>query len=429
MMYFWHHQATVSGAPVAFAKHVNGTWRNCIANARAWRVNYGVNAGEFRAKMYDCHAGGHSFLGDAGLGAVGCRMERCKAIGTWDLYGGGSGGGSFGGCSNFGVNIDAASVFVECEAGNKSFALGKSNAGTFIRCRGGENCFGATVDAVNIGEFSGYAEDCVAGKGSFGGRAAAAATGKCTGTLVRCISRGSELPLRLEGATIEGCLLTTGTINQDGVTLLNSGSRVHDSTILVVEGGTGVPISGNGLTVSAAGNRHNNRSASATGLGPNVTNTGAGEPSAILAMTDVATSTRATPADVKTQVLPGSLTVAFPTFTLTGASTQPFDLAEGAAVDVALVIQDASKEAVDLTDAHLRFRVFVRGYDEEVFNLDSETGGITITDAEAGQALLQFSAENLATPGRYRYECWDVVGPTLYAKGDFVVRTTVGPGS
>jgi len=148
-----------------------------------------------------------------------------------------------------------------------------------------------------------------------------------------------------------------------------------------------------------------------------------------LAHLDAAVSSRAAPDDVVTQVLPGTLQVTFPTFTLTGASTQPFDLAEGAAVDVALVFQDSGGNAVDLTDAHLRFRVFERGDDDEVFALDSETGGITITDAEAGQAVLEFSAEDLATPGRYRYEFWETGGPTLYAKGDFVVRATLGPGS
>ena len=83
--------------------------------------------------------------------------------------------------------------------------------------------------------------------------------------------------MRLEGATLEGCLLTTATVNEHGVVLLDSLSRITNSTILVVEGGTGVPINAaSALSVSAVGNRYNNRAAAVSGLGANVTNVGAG---------------------------------------------------------------------------------------------------------------------------------------------------------
>jgi len=263
-MTFWRDRGGGSEKfPVGAENHFSGTWFSCVANGWAYRQSFG-STGDFRPVMYDCHGGKNAFIGDQGNGAVGARLERCRA-----------GIQSFGGCASYGVPIDADSVLIDCTAGERSFALGKACAGTFIRCRGGDTSFGATVSQYYVGEFSGHAEDCYAGKNSFGGRkAGVGANGKCTGELLRCRSVGSDLALRLEGAKIRECLLTTTAQDEDGVVLVGGLSKILDTTILVFLGGTGVPINddGSARSVVCAHCRLNNATSDADGVGPNVTN-------------------------------------------------------------------------------------------------------------------------------------------------------------
>jgi hypothetical protein len=296
-MYFWHKAPAYSDsiglpirAPVGFAKHVKGIWRNCIANACAWRVGYDVaDAGQFSPTMYDCEAGVYSWIGDYVTGhrgthtATNCRLERCKCVGTSDYLGATNGAGAFGGCGAWGCPIDSSCVFIDCEGGDRCGALGETNAGTWIRFRGGNYCLGAATTSRTNG-FSGYAEDCVCGVNSFGS-SVYTTKGSMSGTLKRCVSLGSFTALRVSSGIIEDCLLSVAQNNVDCITLLDSNSHVNGSTLLVVEGGTGVAINAaSALNVSAVNNRYNNKAASATGLGANVTNTGAsttGVPSAL----------------------------------------------------------------------------------------------------------------------------------------------------
>ncbi len=286
-MYFWHRApgTFTSAFPVGFAKDVKGVWIRCIANAYAWRVGHDVGQeAVFSAAMYDCQAGTDSFLGDAEISgsgvttrATGCVVIRCASIGAYYTAGNEYGKGSFGGCSLFGLNIAADCYFEDSIAGVNSFGLGSINAGTFVRCRGGDYCFGSTIRNTVGGEFSGKAYDCIGGKASFGGEKpwTGDSTGKLSGILVNCISKDSELPWRAEGATIEGCLLTVVADGEDCIILLDSLSRIHNSTLLVLETGTGIPINAaSALTVSAAGNRFNNSDTDPDGLGANVTNLG-----------------------------------------------------------------------------------------------------------------------------------------------------------
>ncbi len=436
MMYFWHKAPYITRHPVSFVKHVKGDWQDCIANSDAWRAG---TDGEFSPVMRDCYAGSFSFIGDAdGTSVVGCMLTRCK---TLSMYGSKTSGyGSFAGCTWYSVPIDSDSVFTDCEAGERSFGLGMKNEGTFIRCRGGDYCFGSTTHDLDNGEFAGYAEDCVGGRGSFGGRLAGITWGMCTGTLIRCVSRGSELPLRLEGATVEGCLLTTGVADQDGVTLLDGGSRIHDSTILVVEGGTGIPINaGSAQTVSAAGNRYNNRSASVTGLGPNVTNTGAGEPAAILADTgeiqtdwhdggrlDEILDGRATPADVHTTVTPAYGR---------GSSRRVggiIHLPEDSDETLAWHLADSDGEDVDLTGyTGLALEVYAASGDL-LFERTLANGGLVIDNLEHGRVTITFTPDNLATAGTCKYEFWGTQEgglPTCLARGSLIIEPTFGPTS
>ena len=450
---------------------IKGTWRRCKADGYSWRL--AANK-VLAATMFDCEGGDLSFGGDnAGVGITG-RLERCRA-----------GIRSFGGCTNFGCYISG--TLIDCEAGVESFAVGKNFSGVAIRCRGGDSSFGATTVPSHPGTFSGYAEDCVAGKGSFGGRGASAGTnGKCTGTLVRCMGRGSELGMRLEGATLEGCLLTTAATGEHGVVLLNSASRIIDSTILVVEGDTGIPINddGSARSVASAGNRFNNLGAAPLGLGPNVTNkglldkidatvgsraapsdvttahattdgligglgspeqvgavaaahattdgliAGLGSPeqagAAAAAAGEIRGGTRtlqdlATPADVRTTVIPGTLQVRAGTFTLQGASQQTLDLPAGYASTLPLRLVDADENPVDLSETDLVLRA-VKADGEDLFVL-AEGDGITKT--EDGQFTIAISAEQ-AEAGRHKYELGDAGAKTLYAKGDLVFRVTFG---
>lgn len=278
-MYFFHRTTSddLLGSnqdqgrePVWATKHLQGTWRNCTANAYAWRM--GQN-GTFTARMYDCVAGAMSWGGDA-VGATfgACYLERCVGVGL--LVGGvGQGDGCFGGCAGTGIPISADAVFIECEAtGAFSFAVGRDCAGVFIRCRGGQKSFGGTHIAVTPGTFSGYAEDCVSGAGSFGGTGVSG-YGKCTGTLLRCKVEGNTQSMRLEGAKIRDSRITTTTTGIHALTILDSNSTISNTDIIVYQGGTGVPIyAASALNVAAYHCRMNNASNDADGLHSNVTN-------------------------------------------------------------------------------------------------------------------------------------------------------------
>jgi len=289
-MYFWNRAASHDASPAAFAKHVKGTWRNCIANAHAWRVGYdAAHEGTFSVTMYGCQAGSYSYGGDYDtLGthkATGCRLFRCEALGKITIAGTTypSGYASFCSCGSWSIPIDSTCYFEGCRGGPVCFGVGTTVAGKFVDCYGEYYSFGGTNNASYPGEFSGYAKNCHGGTASFGGRlyTGVGDNGKLSGKLVGCVIEddlGYNGSLRLEGATIEGCLIETRVNNQDCTTLLDSLSRITDSTLLVVEGGTGVPINaGSALNVCAAGNRYNNLDNNSTGLGANVTNLGIAE--------------------------------------------------------------------------------------------------------------------------------------------------------
>jgi len=280
-MYFWTTCATdgTCGGVRAYT-NFSGNWYSCISNSCSFRNGYGdqgTPSAEFTANMYDCQAGPFSFIGDYFVGrkanytAKNCRLERCSVLGhSMDGATGiaGFAGGHYSACA-----VESTCVFVECEAGSKSFGVGNTSAGTFIRCRGGSLSFGATVASGDEAIFSGYAEDCIARANSFGGTAIAG-YGKCTGTLVRCIGEGNTKSMRLDGATIRDSRITTTTTGIHTVTLLDSDSIISNSDILVLQGGTGVPVyAGSALNAAVYHCRMNNATNDADGLHANVTNT------------------------------------------------------------------------------------------------------------------------------------------------------------
>jgi hypothetical protein len=307
-MYYWHKSPYTDyqyggtfRSPVAFVKHVSGVWRDCIANSLAWRVGYdAANAGQFSARMYRCQGGAYSFIGDYPNGregthkATNCWLEDCIATGsrvsTSTTYP--SGSGSFSGCLSWGCDIDATCYFIRCRSGQLSYGLGATNLGYFEECYGLECCFGATSDSSHASNFAGTAIRCFGLTGSFGGNYAMGG-GVLSGKLKDCICLGGgTITHKLQGATIDGCLFTVTSTNYGCFTLLDSLSRIHNSTVLVVEGGTGIAIdAATAKNVSAIGNRYNNSGAAGqvNGLGTNVTNVGS--PSTVT--TDAASRTGA----------------------------------------------------------------------------------------------------------------------------------------
>lgn len=279
-MYFWSSCVAFSsvGGVRAFSNFA-GTWVNCISNAASFRLGFGDKvsvAATFSAVMYDCEAGPFSYVGDFLEGskdnfkADNCRFERCKSLGySWEAA---DGSNSFVGCNLVSCDITSSCLFIDCVSGDRSFGISNNNAGTFIRCRAGNSSFGGTSDSEYSGVFSGLAEDCVAGSGSFGGTQNIA-LGKCTGTLIRCSCEGNTKPMRLEGATIRSSRFTNNTASSHVFTLLDSNSSITNSDIIVLQGGTGVPIyAATSKNVVSVGNRMNNASNDSDGMHSNVTN-------------------------------------------------------------------------------------------------------------------------------------------------------------
>jgi len=123
----------------------------------------------------------------------------------------------------------------------------------------------------------GTATAWVSGPASFGGRSSASdahsTDAYCTGTLIRCTTTGNTRPLNLDGATLTGCRITNTTTGQDCVRLLDNDSVITDSTLIVFQGGTGIPINAaTAKNVTASNCRMNNATNDPNGLGDNVTN-------------------------------------------------------------------------------------------------------------------------------------------------------------
>jgi hypothetical protein len=146
-----------------------GTWINCVGDRRCFRMDAG---GEDHSLMIGCRGGAFSFFGDYdGVSASGTYIDCISSD-----Y-------SFGGCTNFGSNIDANALFIRCQSGIKSFALDKTCAGTFIDCIGGANCFAGYGGSGSYnGTFSGKAINCKASGASFGG---GHASSRLSGTTIR----------------------------------------------------------------------------------------------------------------------------------------------------------------------------------------------------------------------------------------------------
>lgn len=296
--------------PTEHRFHFDGEWLDCIGADYSFRMSNDFDPSptpiqEFRATMVNCHAGRHSYVGDSKAAAmVGAYFERCTTAGA-----------GFGGCNYHGAPADADTTFIDCEAPwGYSFALGKECAATLIRCRGGRACAGSTVTSVYQGTFTGYAEDCLFGGGSLGGRGFPAVGGPVadksptwgtnfiSGVVNRCTVTNSLTPHYLMGAIVRDSyfLSSDGMVISDNWVLIGpdpgdpndwelqglitnytalSAFSLLDSTSIIVDSVLEMNDTGAGAAVIAEaaqnivfiGNTVNNADVAPDGLGLNVT--------------------------------------------------------------------------------------------------------------------------------------------------------------
>ena len=265
-----------------------GTWVDCTASMDfMWRGGYSTNLNCYTSlRMENCHAGFRSFGGDWNESYdLDCKFTNAHFKGCTSTAQG------FGGCGTWGLSSDETAWFIDCETSENGFGAGAVAGGNFIRCKGSEAAFGGTMTVLTnnpriLGSFTGYAEDCTGGDGSFGGVTASAYVagnrGDTRGTIVRCfagLSRTNNLGgagWRLTGAYVDSSYFQSGIGDGSGeptFLLMDTNSTIINSAIINIDGDTNGPPIGalSPVTVTAAGNIYNNTTLFPSGLGPNVT--------------------------------------------------------------------------------------------------------------------------------------------------------------
>lgn len=240
---------TPQRSPCAAVCDLKGTWRRVYTNAYGFRLC--ATSLTMAPDMEDCIGGVRSYGGDLSGGTLSGRYVNCWARGAHqEITGNGSGYGAFGGCTTYGIDIDSDALFVGGGAGNRSYGLGATCAGTFkgvqvFNCTAGdypeddapgEYCFGATLVYTTIGSFTGYASG-IRAKDSFGGGDSAlhlstyySAQGDCQGSLVNCELLGNVVPLNLTGASLRRC---TVQVADNGYSGRNAHSSSDNTTIVI----------------------------------------------------------------------------------------------------------------------------------------------------------------------------------------------------
>lgn len=240
-----------------------GTWINCEGDVNSWNMYY-INALHSSFALYDfstyinCRGDDKSWGGSSGYeagGGIYLAGKYYDCIGQDYCFG----GGAQGGC-----RISSSAIFRNCTAGNGSFGVEASVAGTFYNCHAGSNSFAGNSGLGSyLGIFSGIAYGCSATENSFG--AGDEATEYMSGIMKGCRVTGLQNTLRLTGGSIDDCYFTATADDTDCLTLLDSNSKIYNSTLIAT--GTGKSINaGSALNVVSAHNRMN------LGLGANVTN-------------------------------------------------------------------------------------------------------------------------------------------------------------
>ncbi|MCK4625727.1 MAG: hypothetical protein KAV00_10480, partial [Phycisphaerae bacterium] len=233
---------------------IAGLWEFCTGGAFSWRLSA---SGTMSATMRYCTAGASSFGGDKSGIDIGGTFDHCTG-----------GEESFGGCSVIGGSCSG--TFYDCIAGDRSFAMNRTFSGKAYRCQGGADCFAGFVSGASSAEFSGYAEDCVATGRSFGSGHADSIN---SGRLVRCRCTDMPKPMYLTGAEIEDCVLEVTATGEHCLMLNDSACKILKSILLVLQGGTGIPVNAAaGQDVVVAHCLMNNATNDADGLGANAHN-------------------------------------------------------------------------------------------------------------------------------------------------------------
>jgi hypothetical protein len=228
---------------------------------------------EFAPTMIDCHSfsnidkaigtGEFCFGGD-GIGPFKDTLATQNSTGVimnGTYYNCSSGLGSFSGCLAFGVPIGPDAKFYNCHALSRSFGMSCVVEGTFWNCSVGYTGFAGVNEGLGFASvFSGTAYNCTVGydvTSDIGNTAfGSGSLSKCTGKLINCRAEQMDKALRLEGATIDGSRLKAGDTNEDCVTIIDSLSKIYDSTLIA--DGTGKSIgAGAALNVISAHNRMN----------------------------------------------------------------------------------------------------------------------------------------------------------------------------
>lgn len=217
--------------PVFHQADEHGNWLHCLSDGYSWRTADGIH---FNPTMWDCTCeGDYGFGGDnngnpSGTGTIGGTFYKCKS----DSY-------SFGGCSNYGMDITSDAEFWFCEAGERSFGLSQNVAGKFYYCIGGRSCFGGYPYSFNgsyTPVFSGEAYYCKAGANSFGSGVRGTSTEpKFSGVLFGCVIEGDGSygeSFQCEGGRIENCRIVMAAANQHAIILTDGNTRVYNSTLI-----------------------------------------------------------------------------------------------------------------------------------------------------------------------------------------------------
>jgi len=203
--------------------HFGGCWENCVSNWSSWIS--AANKMQY-VKMYNCEGKLVCFGGET----PGCYLDGF-------LFGCKGEEQSFGGCSNRGGDVNAELWF--CEAGDGSYALGRTFSGKAYYCKGGAHCFAgfSGTKPYYYGTFSGYAEGCTATGNSFGGGNANCVN---SGTLVNCRVTGMDDAMYCTGAKIRNSFIKTDGTNKHAIVLNDNNTEIHNSTLIANGSGNSI---------------------------------------------------------------------------------------------------------------------------------------------------------------------------------------------
>ena len=236
--------------------HLNGLFEDCKCDQLGW---WALPGRRLSADFARCSSTSQSFGGHSQGADIRGIFRECNGDDA-----------CFGGCGTGGMAITSSTTLINCTAGDNSFTMGYELAGTCINCHAGEAGFAGTSSTNSTstrGTLTGTCIRCTSYGGTTtpGGDPFGAGGLKTSGdwatdgdyscieggTLLDCEARTVQRTLALKAAnnsgTWKGARLErtywqcTGS-DKNAITLLDSLSELIDSTILVEQGGAGIPV-------------------------------------------------------------------------------------------------------------------------------------------------------------------------------------------